>query len=220
MFCPRGASCVAFTTSSTALVPVVCPLGRRSQWAQTNGALLWPPLRRSAARASTEHTAVAVAASSRLRRRHQRATTRRQPGAHKKSSTRESTWSSPWWWWWWLVAVGGEWEVGVGGVEGGAGRGGREGGCGDGDGDGDGDEDGDGRRGCQCTSPFGWTDQPETPGFLRRQVPGFPSAEFTQPQGEEKDCEARPPHPPLLRRKGGAIFSISSALSAQDLDPE
>ena len=26
---------------------------------------------------------------------------------------------------------------------------------------------------------------------------------ITQPQGEEKDCEARPPHPPLLRRKGG-----------------
>ena len=31
---------------------------------------------------------------------------------------------------------------------------------------------------------------------------------ITQPQVEEKDCEARPPHPsPLLRRKGGAIFS-------------
>ena len=36
----------------------------------------------------------------------------------------------------------------------------------------------------------------------------------TQPQGEEKDCEARPPRPPLLRRKGSAIFSISLALDA------
>ena len=38
---------------------------------------------------------------------------------------------------------------------------------------------------------------------LRRQVPGVPSANLTQPQtqGEEKDCEAHPPHPPLLRRK-------------------
>ena len=50
---------------------------------------------------------------------------------------------------------------------------------------------------------------------LRRQVPGVPeSKSFTQPQVEEKDCEARRPHPPLLRRKGGAIFSIALALSA------
>ena len=37
---------------------------------------------------------------------------------------------------------------------------------------------------------------------------------ITQLQVEEKDCEARPPHPPLLRRKGSAIFSISSGLDA------
>ena len=42
----------------------------------------------------------------------------------------------------------------------------------------------------------------------------FSGANFTQPQVEEKDCEARPPHPPLLRRKGSAIFSIASALDA------
>ena len=74
---------------------------------------------------------------------------------------------------------------------------------------------------CQCTDPFGWTDQPEKPYAcsLRRQVPGRPpEANLTQPQVEEKDCEARPPHLPLLRRKGGAIFFISSALDA--LDPE
>ena len=71
---------------------------------------------------------------------------------------------------------------------------------------------------CQCTGPFGWTDQPEThyACSLRRQVPGVPSANLAQPQVEEKDCEARPPHPPLLRRKGGAIFSTSSALDALD----
>ena len=54
---------------------------------------------------------------------------------------------------------------------------------------------------------------------LREQVPGVPKRKLTQPQGEEKDCEARPPHPPLLRRKGGAIFSIASALDAQGLGP-
>ena len=57
----------------------------------------------------------------------------------------------------------------------------------------------------QCASPFGWTDQPEThyACSLRRQVPGVPSANLAQPQDEEKDCEARPPHSPLLRREGG-----------------
>ena len=54
---------------------------------------------------------------------------------------------------------------------------------------------------------------------LREQVPGVPKCKLTQPQGEEKDCEARPPHPQLLRRKGGAIFSIASALDAQGLGP-
>ena len=42
---------------------------------------------------------------------------------------------------------------------------------------------------------------------LRRQVPGVPKCKnLAQLQFEEKDCEARQPHPPLLRRKGGAIF--------------
>ena len=61
---------------------------------------------------------------------------------------------------------------------------------------------------CQCTGPFGWTDQPETSHAcsLRRQVPGVSSAKLTQPQGEEKDCEARPLHLPLLRRKGAQSF--------------
>ena len=67
------------------------PLGRRSRWVQTNGAQLYPaPSRRSAARAATEHAAVAVAASTRLRERHQHGT----PCQRKKSSTRKSTWST------------------------------------------------------------------------------------------------------------------------------
>ena len=57
---------------------------------------------------------------------------------------------------------------------------------------------------CQCTDPFGWTDQPGVPECKT----------LTQPQVEEKDCEARRPHPPLLRKKGGAIFSIALELSA------
>ena len=55
---------------------------------------------------------------------------------------------------------------------------------------------------------------------LREQVPGVPKCKITQPQGEEKDCEARPPLPLLPRRKEEAIFSISSALSALELGPE
>ena len=64
---------------------------------------------------------------------------------------------------------------------------------------------------CQCTGRFGWTDQPETPyACSLRERSRRPQVQIiTQPQGEEKDCEARPPHPSLLRRKGGAIFSIS-----------
>ena len=48
-------------------------------------------------------------------------------------------------------------------------------------------------------------------------VPGITSANLTQPQGEEKDCEARPPPPPTPSEEAvgrGAIFSISSALDA------
>ena len=66
---------------------------------------------------------------------------------------------------------------------------------------------------------MGWCHRPEPLACsLQRQVPGVRSAKPHHPQGEEKDCEARPPHPPLLRRKGSAIFSISSALDALDLD--
>ena len=41
------------------------------------------------------------------------------------------------------------------------------------------------------------------------------------PQVEEKDCEARPPLSLLLRRQGDEIFSIFSALDAQqDRNPD
>ena len=64
------------------------------------------------------------------------------------------------------------------------------------------------------------TDQqaPPKPVPSEGRFQASPVQVITQPKGEEKDCEARPPHPPLLRRNGGAIFSISSALNA--LDPE
>ena len=45
-----------------------------------------------------------------------------------------------------------------------------------------------------------------------------PAANLIQQQGEEKDCEARPPRPALLRRMGDAVFSISSAWNALDPD--
>ena len=66
----------------------------------------------------------------------------------------------------------------------------------------------------QCASPFGWTDQPDlpTPAPSEGRFQASPVANLTQPQVEEKDCEARPPHSPILRRKGGAIFSISPGL--------
>ena len=60
---------------------------------------------------------------------------------------------------------------------------------------------------CQCTDPFGWTDQPAknpTPfpseDRFQASLGAKPSPQF---QVEEKDCEARQPHSPLLRRKGG-----------------
>ena len=76
---------------------------------------------------------------------------------------------------------------------------------------------------CQRTSPFGWTVQPEKTLSLFPTKAGSRLSQaqiLTQPQVEEKDCEARPPHLPLLRRKGGAIFSISSGLDAPGPDPE
>ena len=71
---------------------------------------------------------------------------------------------------------------------------------------------------CQCTSPFGWTDQPEKPAPVPSEgsFQAFPKQNLTQPQVEEKDCEARPPHLPSPTEEGRAIFSISSALDAPD----
>ena len=57
-----------------------------------------------------------------------------------------------------------------------------------------------------------------TPVPSEGRFQAFPEHTITQPQGEEKYGEVRQPHLPLLRRKGSAIFSISSALDA--LDPE
>ena len=62
----------------------------------------------------------------------------------------------------------------------------------------------------QCTSPFGWTDQPEPPPLSPLPMPVASESRFQaspdqtspNPQGEETDCEARPPHPPLVRKKG------------------
>ena len=58
---------------------------------------------------------------------------------------------------------------------------------------------------CQCTDPFGWTDQPEppTPVPSEGRFQASPMQTITQPQGEEKDCEARPPHPPSPSEEGG-----------------
>ena len=54
---------------------------------------------------------------------------------------------------------------------------------------------------CQCTGPFGWTDQPEPP----MPEPGRSGSrhDSNQPQGEEKGCEARPPLSQLLMSQGG-----------------
>ena len=61
---------------------------------------------------------------------------------------------------------------------------------------------------CQRTSPVGWTDQPAKALRLFPPKAGSRRPEvqnLTQPQVEEKDCEARPPHPsPLLRKEGRA----------------
>ena len=69
---------------------------------------------------------------------------------------------------------------------------------------------------CQCTGPFGWTDKPEKAlrPFSPKPSSWRPWCKTHPTQVEEKDCEARPPHLPLLRRGGCAIFSISSALDA------
>ena len=72
-------------------------------------------------------------------------------------------------------------------------------------------------------TPSGWTDQPAKAlrlfppkaGSRRPQVQNSPN-----PKARKKIARPRPPRLPLLRSKGGAIFFISSALSAQDLGPE
>ena len=74
---------------------------------------------------------------------------------------------------------------------------------------------------CQCTSPFGWTVQPaKTPTLVPSEgrCQASPSAKKSSPNSKSRKKIAR--HAgltsPLLRRKGGAIFSISSALGAPD----
>ena len=46
------------------------------------------------------------------------------------------------------------------------------------------------------------------------EVPGLASANLTQPQAEEKDCEVRSPQPPTQKSQGEAIFAIASVLDA------
>ena len=71
---------------------------------------------------------------------------------------------------------------------------------------------------CQCTDPFGWTDQPAknpTPFPSESRFQASPGAK-TSPNSKSRKKIAR--HAgltsPLLRRKGGAIFSIALELSA------
>ena len=75
------------------------------------------------------------------------------------------------------------------------------------------------RTWCSALAPSAGLTSP-TPVPSEGRFQASPGAKLTQPRVEEKDCEARPPHRPLLRRKGGAIFSISSALDAPNLGPE
>ena len=76
---------------------------------------------------------------------------------------------------------------------------------------------------CQRTSPFGWTDQPEKPlrQFPQKAGSRRPQSK-TSPNSKSRKKIARHAHLtpllPLLRRKGSAIFSISSALDALDPD--
>ena len=77
---------------------------------------------------------------------------------------------------------------------------------------------------CQCTSSFGWTDQQDknpTPCSLRRQVPGVSGAKNHPTPRRGKRLRGTPTSlPPLLRRKGRAIFSIFLALDALDPDKQ
>ena len=62
---------------------------------------------------------------------------------------------------------------------------------------------------CQRTSPFGWTVQPEKdpkPVPYEGRFQASQAQNLTQPQVEEKDCEARPPHPPS--EEGGNLSHL------------
>ena len=64
----------------------------------------------------------------------------------------------------------------------------------------------------QCASPFGWTVQPETPyacAFESRFQASPRCKNLTQPQVEEKDCEARP-HLTLHSFRGRGAQSFPS----------
>ena len=77
------------------------------------------------------------------------------------------------------------------------------------------------RAGASAPAPSaGLTSRKKTYALsLRRQVPGVSGAKRIQPQGEEKDCEARPLSLPTPTEEGGAqSFPSISALNA--LDPE
>ena len=65
---------------------------------------------------------------------------------------------------------------------------------------------------CQRTSPFGLGLFPTMTGS------SLPGANLTQPHVEEKDCEARPPHPLVLRSQEEALFSVALALDVLDPD--
>ena len=75
-----------------------------------------------------------------------------------------------------------------------------------------------------CAIPFGWTDQPDLPTPIPSEGRFQASPVQTSPNPKSRKKIARlahltpPPPSPLLRRKGGAIFSISSALGAVDPD--
>ena len=60
--------------------------------------------------------------------------------------------------------------------------------------------------------------KPPAPVPSEGRFQASPGANLTQPQVEEKDCEARPPHPLTpSKKKKGAIFSIVSALDGSGM---
>ena len=69
---------------------------------------------------------------------------------------------------------------------------------------------------CQCTGPFGWTDQPEYPHAcsLRRQVPSDNGCKTHPTPSRGKRLRGTPASLPTPTEEGDAIFSISSALGS------